>query len=794
MLHLILWFVLLQIIGAAGFAWAFLFFRDLPDRGYGVSKVLGLLLLAYAYWALVTARVLDNGLPWLLTVLVLLLGASAVLVRQWRGEMLEFVRSRWRLIVANEVVFLLAFVAFAAFRVFVPDITVSTAITGLTTEQPMDLAFLASSLRSPTFPAADPWLAGHPINYYYFGYLIFSIPARLSGATAAVGYNLAIITVFALTAVSAFSLTMNAVLRSGMVRVHAPKLDAAAVIGGVAAVAALLIAGNLSGGIHALTEMLSLSGATGFSFWWWESTRIITDPGALSPIDEFPAFSFLLGDLHPHLMSLPFVLLALSVMLAWLYKPLAPDVTWPKLWAGELFLTALIIGALGFINTWDFLAYMAVLTMVILVRRLWDRGHGEDGSRMRTMMDALVPAMAITLLAVGLFIPYYLTLSGSVKGVLPVAETGTELSHYARIWGPMALAILPPAVYAWLRIRGGDVRPIVLSSIMLIVAAPLILWTVVVSGWNLLPEDVSLPVDAPTLVGMGWRWIIVAPALALAAVGVAAAIPLRNSNNLERQGLVFAVLLLVAAAMGIVIAELFFAWDSFGARMNTVFKVHFQVWALLSVATGVGVAWVITQRPQRFFPAGIVLAIVGAAGLGLLIAGVVYTPAGIAERVASSPSRSIELDGLATYRTLYPDDAAAIDWLQGNAERDDHVLEAFGDDYTDHGRVSAITGLPTVIGWQGHELQWRGGAELFAGRPADVGRIYRGYDETDGRVVSGTEIRRTMEFYEVDYVFVGSLENRKYGLGTADMLLSTLPLRLRKAFASGDTVVLEFVE
>ena len=76
MIHLILWFILLQVIGVAGFAWAFPFFRDLPDRGYGIAKVLGLLLTAYAYWALVTARVLDNGLLSLLVVLALLLGRA----------------------------------------------------------------------------------------------------------------------------------------------------------------------------------------------------------------------------------------------------------------------------------------------------------------------------------------------------------------------------------------------------------------------------------------------------------------------------------------------------------------------------------------------------------------------------------------------------------------------------------------------------------------------------------------------------------------------------------------------
>ena len=621
MIHLILWFILLQAIGVAGFAWAFLFFRDLPDRGYGISKALGLLLTAYAYWALVTARVLDNGLLSLLVILALLLGASGVLVRQWREEILEFARSRWRLIVANEVVFLAAFIAFAAFRVLAPDITVSTSVTGLTTEQPMDLAFLASSLRSPTFPAADPWLAGHSISYYYFGYLILSIPARLTGATAAVGYNLAFITLFSLTAVSAFSLTMNAVLRAGITRVQVPRLDVAAIVGGVAAVVALLIAGNLSGGIRALTEALSLEGATGFSFWWWDSTRIINDPGALSPIDEIPAFSFLLGDLHPHVMSLPFVLLALTVTLAWLCKPESPDMTWPTRRAGELFLTALIIGALGFINTWDLLAYMAVLALAIVVRRLWDGGLSEDTLSRETLLDVVVPMAAIAVLALALFAPFYLTVDSSVRGILPVPGSGTELSHYARIWGPMALAAVPPVVYAWLRVKNRQIRPNMIASIVGLAAVPLILWTLIVIVWNLLPDDAPIPVDALTFADMGWRWLITAPALALAVTGILAALPPRLAGSPERQGLLFGSLLLAAAAMGIIVTEVFFVWDTFSARMNTVFKVHYQVWTLLSVATGIGVAWIITQRPKRFSPAQGGLLLVGRSGAGTAACG-----------------------------------------------------------------------------------------------------------------------------------------------------------------------------
>ena len=105
----------------------------------------------------------------------------------------------------------------------------------------MDLAFLASSLNSVTFPAADPWLSGHSISYYYFGYLALSIPAQITGASAAVGYNLAIITLFGLTASAAFSLTTNVILRADLVRIRMPRLDVSVIVGGVATVVLLLV-------------------------------------------------------------------------------------------------------------------------------------------------------------------------------------------------------------------------------------------------------------------------------------------------------------------------------------------------------------------------------------------------------------------------------------------------------------------------------------------------------------------------------------------------------------------------
>ena len=77
------------------------------------------------------------------------------------------------------------------------------------------------------------------------------------------------------------------------------------------------------------------------------------------------------------------------------------------------------------------------------------------------------------------------------------------------------------------------------------------------------------------------------------------------------------------------------------------------------------------------------------------------------------------------------------------------VVEAVGGDYSEHARVSTFSGLPTLIGWVGHELQWRG--ELRA-RPAPAG----GRCHLSGSTLE--EITRTAEKYRVRYVFFGTLE------------------------------------
>jgi YYY domain-containing protein len=253
--------------------------------------------------------------------------------------------------------------------------------------------------------------------------------------------------------------------------------------------------------------------------------------------------------------------------------------------------------------------------------------------------------------------------------------------------------------------------------------------------------------------------------------------------NLDDRAQAFTLLLGTVAFALVALCEVIFLKDVFAGnypRMNTVFKFYFQSWALLSITSGVGLFFILESfRPlktaspaQKGMQRG--AQILWSAGLlTLILAGAVYPLAAFYprfERIDFSVQparhylqRTNSLDGLTYLKTDagYPGDYQAIQWLNANIVGNPVIVEAVGPDYSNYGRISVFTGLPTLMGWVGHEYQWRvnwlnsnANAIDFTRRSTDVDAIYTN--------TNPLAVLSLMANYHAEYLYVGALEYQKY--------------------------------
>jgi YYY domain-containing protein len=468
---------------------------------------------------------------------------------------------------------------------------------------------------------------------------------------------------------------------------------------GLAAVALVLIAGNLDGARELIAE-----GGPLRDYDWFAPARI--DPDAIS---EFPWFSFLLGDLHAHVLALPFTLVALAFTLQVAYA--GPRVERRTRVVIEACVAALSVGFLYAVNSWSYPVMAGLLALAVVA---WLRDPRSEPSR-PAVVRWLLAVLALSALLV---LPFHLSFDPSARGI-GLVEGGRGFAGWLRdellLFG--SLALFAALVYLG-RLRG-TARPL-RNGVWIVVAA-------LFAG--------SL------LAAVGWAHVVLLLALLLVALHALLAPDVPPPLRL--------VWLLVCGAVACMLGpELLYVRDEFDGsdlyRMNTVFKLDYQAWLMLGLAAIGALAWRrewLPRRAARWAFAAVALVVVAGAA--------VYPVAGTYARKGGF-DRAPTLDGLGWLRDRAPGDVGAIAWLNDHAPAGSVVLEAVGEDYSafGHGRISTFTGLPTVLGWAGHERQW--GHDVGT-RADDVRRMYTDADA------------ELLERYGVRYVVVGPLERTEYG-------------------------------
>ena len=744
MIAAVTWLLAVQALALAALPLTQRTLRALPAGGYGLSKAIGVALVAYVAWLLSMV-----GATTFTRATLLVIGAAIAIGCWWLWgkPTIQTLRRHWRVVAALEVVFLLTFVAATLVRAQIPDVVGQ--------EKFMDLAILNAFLVAPDLPAEDPWLAGHAVPYYHLGYLMLAVPGRISGGAGPVVYNLAVAHVFAATSVGAATVVYGALAnragsRDGRGSAFALGLFGAAIValcGNLVGPLELVAAAGLGDaafwqavGVKNLAPAATGGWLPSDPSWWWRASRVIPNIGP-DGINEFPFFSFLLGDLHPHYTALPLDLAIVGLALAaW-----RDDGVWVEL----PFVTtaAVLLGLLIGASTWDVPTFWG-LVFLAGVATVW-----KEPPTRRVLSARLARRLVPFVAAMVAVAPYFVGYTSQQLGLGVVTER-TPLVSLLLIFGPLIVGAAVLGVWtAWPTFdrRPGAPRPgrPTLAALTLGAFAVLLL----------------------AAVGQGTLATLTAIA-GLLAIGGWALAPWRRRPGDDPA--VFAWLLSALAVAVLIAVELVYVSDLFGTRMNTVFKFHYHAWVLLALAAAItaGLLWDRSAGGRR---AGSRLVAIGLAGL-ILAPGLVYPLAATWTRTAGW-SNEPTLDGARFLRRASAGDYDAIGWLRANAGGRPVVVEAVGPDYGEHARVSAFSGLPTVIGWIGHELQWRGSSPELERRRADVDQIYQATARDD--------LVDRANRYRARFLFFGSLERERYGQEAGERLGRLL----QAVYASGGTTV-----
>lgn len=840
------WYIILTLLGWLTFPLIYTLFPALADRGYTLARAAGLLIWGYVFWLLASLGVAQNDKGGILFALVILIGLSIFSGLNRQSEIVNFLQSNKSLIITTEILFFIAF----AFLAFVRS--ANSDLTG--TERPMELAFINGILRSPTFPPQDPWLSGYAISYYYFGYVMTAMLASISGINGSAAHNLMTALVFALGAIGSYGILYNLLSRAddGKQTTDSDEEPSASrLLPSVSALLApffLLLVSNFGtlleimhqGGLFWVKDpktgeyssrfwtwmdMRELSQPPAIPFhwipldrylWWWRSSRIIQDYDMLGKwtgdvIDEFPFFSFLLGDLHPHVLAIPFSLLAISVALNLFLGGWRGEINFPlgiRLhinYAGFAF-AALVLGGLAFLNTWDILVAAALIVSAYV---LWC-AH-EDGWTWSRLEDLFTLAIPLGIFSLLLYFPFYLGFSSQAGGLLPNFMYPSRGTHLWVMWGTLLIPI-----FAYLLYYSSGVKQLAASlsdsklsdsrvkpnwklgfSLGLGFTFSLLLLTFFL-GWlgTIVEKDfVTYFLDSQGMNATQYisattlrRLTYIGSLITLLAVLIPSLsflfasyqLPITNYESPADSASpsafclppsAFVLLIITIGALLVLAPEFVYLRDQFGYRINTVFKFYYQAWMLWSLAAAFGAA-VLLQNLRGV--ANIAFRVL----IGLVVfSGLLYPVFGLMTKTNNfKPVFGFTLDDFDRVQRETPDEAAAVEFLL--TAPDGIIAEAVGDGYSGYARISMLTGLQTVLGWPGHEAQWRGTSEPQGTRREDIERLYV--------TARWDEAQAIIKQYNIRYIYIGVLERVSMQVNEEKFRLHLTP-----AFQEGGVVIYE---
>ncbi len=702
------WWLLVFILGIIFLPLTRKMFSTFHDSGYLFSKVIGIAISGYLMWLLSSIKVLKFTEVSCYIVLIICFIFNGILFYKGKEEENKTLLDPNHVfpMIAEEVLFLFLFLLWAYIRGFKPE--------AYGTEKFMDYGFMSAMMRSDYMPPKDLWFSGGTINYYYVGQYMSTFLTKLTFNTVNVGYNLMLTMLAALSFALPYSLVFN-ITKSCLGEKYSNRKWIPR-ISGVLSGAGVSLAGNLHFTLYywvvpTIRKILGIEGDFA-DYWFPNSTRYIGyNPETTDKtIHEFPSYSFILGDLHAHVINIIFVLTLLGILFAWLlYQKNKYDNHERQRFQIKqeiinpfIIMIGFFIGLFHTTNFWDFPIYFVVAGGVILFSNAVVYEF-----RLKTLLVTALQGLFIISVSALIALPFTLRFD-QISTEIMLVDAHTPFYQLLILWGlPVTLII------GFLYELAGNLES------------------------KSKADKPDFKADKPNF------------------------ILFRFLKSLSPSDLYILVLGLCAIGL-VIMPEIIYVKDIYSGdykRANTMFKLTYQAFIMFGICSGYIFAKFKTLHHfhwQKTF-ANITLF--------LFLTTLWYPVVSVKDWYVKDKSYK-DFKGLDAAKFLNEgdkqEDYKAISWLNENIDGTPVILEATGDSYSDYGRVSVFTGLPTVLGWYVHEWLWRGDTDMINQRAADIQTIYTSTDQ---------ELVQTLiDKYGIEYIYVGKLEQTKYNSLNNDLL------------------------
>jgi YYY domain-containing protein len=665
-----LFYLLIQGLSLFAVPINFHIFTNLKDRGYLLSKVAGPVLFAYLYFIFWVIGLGESKLVIGILILLVLTVLSLLSWLKYKEEIKVFFITNFKIILFYEICFLLLFVT--AIFIKMGDSDIANA------EKFPDFSIYNRLTIETAFPPTDPWMANFPINYYYMGHLLFASISRLGGIPTEYGYNLSVAAVFCLIAVATFTMALKISGKSYW-----------------AMISALFVSflGNFEGFFQIIQK--------GFhNFSWWSSVHEVMR----GMIHEFPFFSFLLGDLHAHYISLPVFILILC---------LALDMGSNHKILKTLY-ASLMLGFMSTVNPW----YLPAAVFIIFLSLLKNNMTGFQFQK--AFLISVAHTMAMILGGAVLFIPFLLHYNSPVTRIIVV-----PLENTSNIFEFLSIYVFPLVmILYWFKARFFSDTEWKKALLLLVL--------------TLIPS-ILLFILRPSPV---------APMLALYLT-----LSIYSALNADRDD--YLPLMITTSILMLLGCEILCFKDRYGGeliRMNTVFKFHYIAYFFLLLSTPLIFHEAYKKISGRILKASLIILFV----FGTITYSI-YPVMSTAQKNFRDlmNGQILTLDGELFLELYHTDELEAINWVKKNTETNDILLEATGSPYKYFARFTTFSGRPTVLGWGNHERIWRPlpHNEILK-REEEIKKIYSSRDKK--------EVIDLIKQYKISYILVGALERKNF--------------------------------